>query len=150
MYNSTFHCSSKKVYIRLTYQRLTSIRMSFKIQRAPCYKFKSSIYYCNFDCKNISKLLFVLNFINWFTAGIWNSYLSWFWMVKKRLICKWFRFQMGSEIWEPNQNDCHLAFTNWNLYFLSGFQVVATILHTIFDFYHLKTDLQKVRILNVS
>ena len=33
------------------------------------------------------------------TVGIWNTDKSGFWMVEKRLVCKWPGFWMGSEIW---------------------------------------------------
>ena len=49
-----------------------------------------------------------------FTVGIWNLDLPGFQMVEKRLVHKWTRFEMGSEIWKPNhvktdQNYCHLV-----------------------------------------
>ena len=51
------------------------------------------------------------------TVGIWNLDQSGFWMVEKRLGCKWSRFQMRSEIWNPkiqtNSHHCvknHLKF----------------------------------------
>ena len=47
------------------------------------------------------------------TVGIWNPTLPGLWMVKKRLVCKWSGFWMGSEIRKPNhlktdQNGRHL------------------------------------------
>ena len=36
------------------------------------------------------------------TVGIWNRDKSGFWMVEKRMGCKWSGFQMGSEVQKPN------------------------------------------------
>ena len=38
------------------------------------------------------------------TVEIWNPDMSSFWMVKKRLALKWFRFWTGSEIQQPNHS----------------------------------------------
>ena len=35
-------------------------------------------------------------------VGIWNPDQSRFWMVEKRFGCKWYKFQMGSEIQKPD------------------------------------------------
>ena len=86
-----------------------------------------------------------------FTVGIWNPTLSGFWMVQKRLACKWSGFRIGSEIRKPNhlktdQNGRHLVFTIWHTDFL-----VRILNGPVFKWLktnHLKSDLQKVRISN--
>ena len=80
------------------------------------------------------------------TVGIWNPTLSGFWMVKKRLVCKWSGFWMGSEIRKPNhlktdQNGHHLLFTICNPNFLVRISNGPVFKWLKPD--HLKTDFQK-------
>ena len=95
----------------------------------PCYQV----------CNNFQLRLIYSRDLNLDKSGIW--------MVEIRSVYKWFRFQMGSEI----QNPDHLKTTKMAVIlsslfviwiFQSWFWMVGTILVAILNFYLLKTLLQ--------